>query len=226
LDNLADQINLSKSDNDKKSELVEKYSPFIYNAVFSKVGAGDDDMLQIARLAFCEAIDNYSQSKGSFLTFAEIVMDNRMNDELRKRYKKQEEVFLDETEEEELLHKESVIDYEKAAGIQNRRDEVNEYLLELCRWGYSIDTLENYCPKHRDTREMCKFAAYILFRSTVLKEKVNKNKHLPVKGLATATNLNARFIEKHSKYITMIFIALNGSYHVIQEYIGGVSYGR
>lgn len=88
MDSLAEQINLCKGNSEKKSELIEKYYPFIYNAVFNKMGICDDDLLQIARLAFSEAIDNYSQQKGSFINFAEININNRMNDELRKIYRK------------------------------------------------------------------------------------------------------------------------------------------
>lgn len=133
---------------------------------------------------------------------------------------------MDESDDDEVLHKESIRDYEKQMSELHRKEEINEYFFELIRWGYNIENIEDYCPKHKDTREMCKMAAYVLINNQELKEQNKKNRHLPVKRLAKVTMLKARFIEKHSRYITMIFIALNDSYSVIQEYIGGVSYGR
>lgn len=226
LESLGDQVNLCKGDNEKKSALIEKYTPFIYNTVYQKAGVDDDDLLQVARLAFSEAVDSYSQQKGNFISFAEMVINNRINDELRKRYRKQDEILMEESEDENLLHNEAIRDYENMIKVQNRRDEINEYFMELLKWGFNVEALEDYCPKHKDTREICKFAAFILNENRDLKDQILKNKHLPVKRLADATMLKARFIEKHSRYITMLFVALHGSFYVIREYIGGVTYGR
>lgn len=226
MDNLGELISQSKFDNAKKSELVERYSPFIYNIVFKKLGTQDDDFLQVARLAFCEAIDSYTQVKGSFLKYAELVMNNRMNDELRKKYKNHEDYYFEESTEESYLHTESIRNYNEVRSKQDCREEIQAYFSELLKWGFSIYNLEEYCPKHKDTRETCKFVANVLYNNEELKKLILCNRRLPVKRLAKATMLKHRFLEKHSRYIIMIFIALNGSYYIIREYIGGISDGK
>lgn len=226
MDNLCEQINLSKLDSSEKSKLIEKYTPFIYNVVFKKTGEKDEELIQQARIAFCEAIDNYSQEKGSFIKFAELVIINRMNDELRKRYRSSVNYVYDETEMDHKLQKESIKEYHDSRSNQNCKEEIQDYLKELMEWGFSIHILEQYCPKHEDTRQMCKYVANILYQEEELRKDLLKTKRLPVKRLAKATKLKYRYIEKHSRYIIMIFIAMNNTYYVIQDYIGGVSIGK
>lgn len=219
MDTLGEQVNLCKGDNERKSILIEQYNSFIISKVIEKIGNLDEDMLQVARIAFAEAIDSYTPQKGSFLRFAQMVMNNRMNDELRRRYHMTEEIYLDETEQEEYENVVSILEYKRSSINQHYKEEINRYLKELATWGIRIDKLEKYCPKHRDTIESCKYAAHVLNKNDEIKRLVLKNKRLPVKNLAKATNLKFRFIEKHTKYIVMIFIVLNSSYDIIRDYI-------
>ena len=84
MNNLNEQISISKTDNEEKSKLIEKYAPFIYNTVYKKTGVQDEDFIQQARIAFCEAVDSYSENKGSFIKFAELVVNRRLNDEQKE----------------------------------------------------------------------------------------------------------------------------------------------
>ncbi|MDI9510009.1 MAG: hypothetical protein GX319_08275 [Clostridiales bacterium] len=221
MNNLNEQISISKTDNEEKSKLIEKYAPFIYNTVYKKTGVQDEDFIQQARIAFCEAVDSYSENKGSFIKFAELVINRRLNDELRKRYRSNDYYVYDESAIDDKLERESIEEFHIARGNQNCKDEIQEYFMELMDWGFSINTLEQYCPKHKDTRDMCKRAANSLKEYEELKDTLLKTKRLPVKRLAKKTKLKYRFIEKHRRYIIMIFIAMNGTYNIIQEYIGG-----
>ncbi len=49
---------------------------------------GIDEELSIALMAFNEAIDGYDTSKGSFLSFAKLVINRRLIDYLRKKTKR------------------------------------------------------------------------------------------------------------------------------------------
>jgi RNA polymerase sigma factor len=224
VDSLSAQVYLCKGDNNRKSEMLEQYKPLINRTVINKCGNMDEDILQIARIAFCEAVEKYSEIKGGFVRFAELVMVNRINDELRKRYYKIEEAIWEEEMINDVQVSEAQESFQQSQRKQECRENITEFFRELRYWGFQIDNIEKYCPKHQDTRENCIYAARILQQDEVLKEILLRNRKLPVRKLSVQTKLKVRFLEKHSKYITLLFIALNGDFNVIHEYIGGGSY--
>jgi hypothetical protein len=76
----------AKNNPDSMNELINRYENFILKCASSAARAyvsKSDDEWSIALSAFTEAIKNYSADKGSFLSFAELVIRRRMIDYIR-----------------------------------------------------------------------------------------------------------------------------------------------
>ena len=80
--------NINDIKNTSIDKLIQDYMAFIVKTVSSITGryvsVENDDELSIALIAFKEAIDKYEESRGSFSSFAKLVISSRVKNYLIK----------------------------------------------------------------------------------------------------------------------------------------------
>ena len=84
---IAQAVYEAKNSNEKADELIRQYIPFIRAEAAKFLGApctDSDDAFSIAMIAFHEAIITYNRERGAFLSYAALLIRNRLIDEQRK----------------------------------------------------------------------------------------------------------------------------------------------
>lgn len=79
--NLEERAAVAAKDKKLKNELIGEYRNFILSSAsktLKRAITDSDDEFMTAMIAFNEAIDSYDQSKGKFLSFASIIIRNRL----------------------------------------------------------------------------------------------------------------------------------------------------
>ena len=85
--NLEERAAAAAKDEKLKNELIGEYRNFILSSASKTLNRGitdSDDEFMTAMIAFNEAIDSYDRDKGKFLSFASVIIRNRLIDELRR----------------------------------------------------------------------------------------------------------------------------------------------
>lgn len=224
------QIKLNKAE---RNIFIEEYKPFIAAAVEKSTGRfvsyGQDEELSIGLMAFDEAITNFDQDKGSFLSFAQNVIKRRLIDYYRKEKKHQNITYISEYTTEES-DGEEVFDNIIAAGeAQNkfeqeeinqlRRQELVQLKEELFGWGLKLDDVAKSSPKHGATKSSyLDIIKYIIDRPELVK-RIKTKKYLPVAEIEEGTKLPRKTIERSRNYVVAAMTILTGDYYCIREFI-------
>ena len=157
---LEDRVIEAKNDKEQRNQLISQFKPFIASVIQKKLGRyleyGRDDELSIGLVAFNEAIAAFDKEKGKFLSFARIVITNRLIDYFRK-YSRDRTIPLNYDEEgddplTDLMNKKSIENYSYKVEEDNRKLEVIEYSQALKDWGISFSQLVKASPKHESLR--------------------------------------------------------------------------
>ncbi len=198
-----------------RNEFISEYQNFILSsaskAVKRSVTVSDDEFMT-AMIAFNEAIDSYDRSKGKFLSFASMVIRNRLIDELRRNSRHTAAVFSE-------LENENGAPFDIPSN--DNRDikwEIEALEAELAEFGISFFELADVSPKSRKTKRLCYDAArYIINDDRLLKTVIDKH-ILPVKEVSEGAALNRKTLERHRKYIIAAVIIKTCDYPEISAY--------
>lgn len=200
------------NDAQELNALVEEYDSFILKSA-SKTAkqyvSKNDDEWSIALSAFSEAIKKYSFEKGSFISFAELLIHRRLIDYFRTQGRFDAEVQVDRIED--------------SAIIENSDDsiklEIEAISQVLESYGFSFMDLVESSPKARKTKAACARAVTYLLDKAVLFAEMRNSKQLPVKIIEKNAGLPRKIIDRHRKYIIAATEILNGDYPYISEYL-------
>lgn len=213
--NLEERAALAAKDKKLKNELIGEYRNFILSSAsktLKRVITDSDDGFMTAMIAFNEAIDSYDESKGKFLSFASMVIRNRLIDELRRNSRHTAATFSE-------LENENGAPFDIPSN--DNRDikwEIEALTAELAEFGISFFELANVSPKSRKTKRLCFDAVcYIINDDRLLKTVINKH-ILPVKEVSEGVPLNRKTLERHRKYIIAAVIIKTCDYPEISAY--------
>lgn len=216
-DSLEERVIKSKNNNERINKLISQFKPFIASVIQKKLGRfleyGVDDELSIGLMAFNEAINSYDKNKGKFLSFARLVINNRLIDYYRKNSRRQTiSLSINEESDEEssidLLDKKSVEQYVSDSENEARKLEVIEYSQVLKDWGIRFQELVKVSPKQENLRKEYIKVAKILSEDNNLLGELCRTKRLPIKGLSRMTPIHRKKIERGRIYIISIVIAI------------------
>jgi len=225
-------IQVQAGDEQLRQELLRDYHPFMIKTA-SKVckkyiDVRRDDEFSIALSAFNEALDRYSPEESrSFLSFAEMVIQRRLIDYIRREQRFQNQVpfsaFDVEDDEEHTLNPVEVEESlrlfaEEQQGIA-RRAEIQLYAQQLKEFGISLQELVRVSPKHQDSRQLLFEVAYVLASQTDLVSRLLEKKTLPIKELLKVVNVSRKTLERHRKYIIAIALVLIFDYPYLRDYL-------
>jgi len=199
------------NDAQELNELVEEYDSFILKSASKAVKryvSKNDDEWSIALSAFSEAIKKYSFEKGSFISFAELMIHRRLIDYFRAQRKFVAEDQVDWIEDNAIIENDD-----------NLKLEIEAISQVLESYGFSFMDLAECSPKARKTKAACARAVVYLLDKVVLVAEMRNSKQLPVKIVEKNTGIPRKVIERHRKYIITAIEILSGDYPYITEYL-------
>ncbi len=221
---LEDRVEQAKKDKELLNQLISQFKPFIASVIQKRIGKylryGSDDELSIGLLAFNEAIRSFDKGKGKFLSFARIVIINRLIDYYRKSSKEKTITlnFDPETEDpiNEFIDKKAMENYSYGVEEESRKTEIIEYSAVLKHWDISFENLVKVSPKHNVLRdEYIKIAKLITERQDLLSD-LKRTQRLPVKELEKIIPIHRKKIERGRIYIIAVVIAIINKFSFIE----------
>ncbi len=218
---LEDRIINSANDKAERGEIIIEYTGYILSCaskVLKKHITTDDDAFSIAIIAFDEAMVKFSADKGSFLSFAALVIRNRLTDYFRKESKHISSLPFsslsrDDGEGEELTFE--VIDTKSS--LNDTALEMRFLNHELEKFNISLEDIYKSMPTYATTRTTCMKIALHIAGSGELTRILKSKKTLPVKRLMTELDVNEKILERYRKYIIAAVIILIGDYEYVKE---------
>lgn len=196
--------------------------------IMGKYISKDDDEWSVALLAFSEAVSDYSFSKGSFFSFAELVMRRRLIDYIRKKSKYDCEISIDP----QMFYSEPIEDNQKNTYIKSEvlknitdtpdnslKDEIEAVTVLLSKYGFSFYDLINCSPKTEKTKIACAKVACYIIKNTVLLHEIRTSKTLPLKIIEKNIKVPRKTLERHRKYIIAAVEIITGDYPHLAEYM-------
>lgn len=208
----------------KREEFIEAYKPFIA-AVVSKIcgkykNYGVDDELSIGLMAFNEAIDKYD-GRGSFLSFAKLVIKSRLYDYFRyvKRRGETEALYKEDGRESQGIVDSSFDNCERDSQQEDLKEEILSFNKELSRYGITLSNLAKSGPKHGKKRIAVKEVINYMLSSKECMDYFNAGGNLPLKTLENELNISRKLIEPYRKYIIAVLVINKGNYTYLKEYL-------
>lgn len=215
---------LRNGENELRETLIKAYWNYIISTVSRMTGrrADSTDEFSVALQAFNEAIDSFDKSKNvSFISFAGIVINRRIIDHFRKNKRYHTEFPLSSLDDENGILNE--LPDQRAALSLSDKFEIQEELLSfkkaLSDYGITMDSLVRLAPKHTDSRALCASIAKRLSEDSILSEKLDSDKRLPIAGILSDFSLSRKTIEKNRKYIIALYLILKSDMDIIKGYI-------
>ncbi len=217
---------LAKTDNSAADKLIRSYIPFIKAAVskvIKRICTEQDDEYSIGLMAFHEAILSYNLVRGSFLNYAQLSINSRVIDYLRKEQKHKNLTSLDEEDEEERPLHESLSDkkdaYSESDNLAATKEEIKELALQLSSFGLSFTDIAENSPKQERTLKSCaKVVEYAKNNAELLNELL-KTKRLPLAALCLGTGEDRKTLERHRKYLMAMLIIQTNGYEIIRGHL-------
>lgn len=221
---LTISIQQAAVDSRKRDLFIEAYKPFIAAVVSKICGSykqyGIDEELSVGLLAFNEAIDKFD-GRGSFLSFAKLVIKSRLYDYFRfiKRHNDSESLFNEEGRESQ-----GVINVSVDKDIQNRQhielnEELETFKKELKKYDITMPELLKSSPKHRRKRKAVNKVIDFMCTSKECLTFFNSKGNLPLKIIENNLKISRKLIEPYRKYLIASILIYQGKYNYLKEYI-------
>ena len=213
-ESLKDRVIRIKNDSNKIDSFISEFKPFIASVAQKRAGRflryGADDELSIGMIAFKEAIDSYDEKKGSFLSFAKLVINMRLIDYFRKNNKAKDMSIDEQAGEaaEGLVNKKSMDTYRIDEENEERILEINEYRKELEKWGINFSELVRVSPKKSSLRNHYIKVAQTIVGNKKLLDILLNTKRLPIKEIEKIILINRKKLERGRIYIIAMVIAI------------------
>lgn len=196
--------------------LLEEHMGFIIRVTSMITGkyvsADHDDIFSIALSAFCESVEKFNPERGSFLSFARLVIESRVKTFLKKESREEK------TESVEALYEQGIElpEREKNSCME---DEIEEYRSELEKFGLTLEKLADESPKHRDTKER---GIRIAKRAGEDKETVAltyKKRKLPVRKVAGLAEVTEKIVKRSKTFILGAMLIFANHFTELKRFI-------
>lgn len=219
LDSRSFESAIKKAQDGNRSErdwIIEQYRPFILRTVSricKRPIRWEHDEASIGMIALNEAIDRYDGGMGkSFNNFAYLMIHNRLVDEFRRQGKisKSESVILNDNGD---LFDQTSSEIASSLEIYNREQSATELAMELLAYdealqefGVTLEELEDFSPKHRDTRKQMIQIAKRFSEEPDWIDILKKTKRLPIKKMLEIFKVGHKTLERNRKYIIALVL--------------------
>lgn len=214
-------MNLKRSNSQCENKFIEEHFPFIIKSI-SKVtkryvSIENDEEFSIGVLAFHEAMKKYSEDKGPFLPFANLVISSRIKNYLLKENKYRLDPSLESLKEEGIEFSEEFIN-----PIEDRnylKDEIESLKLYMKEFNFDFEDLVNDAPKHKKTRENAINLSEKVSKEKPLLDFMYEKKRLPIKRISLQFNVTEKIIKGSKKFIITVIIIFDKNYRNLKLWI-------
>lgn len=207
-ENLEKRVYVAKNNSDEMNLLIREYIPYIRKTAGKTVPSEVyDSYSTTAMTAFAEAVIKFRKEKGKFLTYASVVITNRIMDQIRKEYKSNE------------IPSEEIDSIDSTGNERDNSLEVDMFRKELAEFGIVFEDLLKNSPKHKTTKIKADRAAEILARSDSLINDLFRTKKIPIKRLSEISGITSKLIEQKRKYIIARTLLKQKKYLYLREYV-------
>ena len=219
-ESLFKEIKSASTDVEKADELIRRYLPFIRSEASKacyRVCTDQDDELSIAMMAFYEALLGFDEERGSFFSYASMLIKNRIIDHYRSESRYQGHISIYEPGSEdgrelidELADKRDPID--DSIGLEATRQEIEELGKILSGFDVSFSDVADNCPRQERTLRACSAAISYGSQDEELLAELLRTRRLPIRKLSEGSGVERKTLERHRRYlIAMLLIYTNGS---------------
>ena len=219
----------AKEDKKALEDLIVSNKRYIINIsskITKKYITTDSDEWSIALSAFCEAVNAYTESKGNFYNFCELVIKRRLYDYKKRELKHYTEFSIDpndfdcepsENEENHIGHK--IIASLSTNNDDSAKLEILAITDILSKYNFSFYDLASVSPKAEKTKKSCALAVSCMLNENGLLRDLRLYKLLPIKKISRISNVPQKILERHRKYIIAAVEILDGDFPIISEYL-------
>lgn len=182
----------AKNNLDELDILIKKNEKFILSSASRAIGryvTKSDDQWSVALLAYNEAVNTYSIDKGSFYSFANLVIKRRLIDYIKSEAKHFNETSINpsafdsdpDQEDEQLSINREVLYHLITDKDDSAKLEIEAIASELKIYGFTFYDLISASPKAIKTKTACAKAICFLIKDTSLLKQMRSTKTLPIK---------------------------------------------
>lgn len=214
---------------EERNSLIKEYIPFIQKTASQQLNKyieiENNDTYSISLIAFNEAIDKYNPARGSFLSFASMVIKSRIIDELRKENRSSNVILTsfsgNEGSEEQL----ETVAVESFEGRLEAEEDLKLLVKRMAGFNVTLEDLVNESPKHIDTRLMAIKIARHIFESEELRERLLRTQNLPSSELIAQLKVSNKILQRSRKFIIAIVLILDSNLDTMKYYISEIERG-
>ncbi len=211
-----DQMAVESVKDEKKLSLFIKQNEFFILRTASKISkqyiSKNDDEWSIALFAFSGAVKKYDYGRGSFFSFAELVIQKNLIDYYRTKGRRSREIPVDSIEDAAL------VEYSD----NNLKLEIEAISQVLNEYGFGFMDLTECSPKAEKTRKDCARALSYLVGSPMMISEMRASKMFPLKMTELNTGVPRKILERHRKYLIAAAEILSGDYPYLSDYLSFV----
>ncbi|CUP11200.1 sigma-70 family RNA polymerase sigma factor [Clostridium sp. NSJ-49] len=213
--------NINDIKNTSIDKLIQDYMAFIVKTVSSITGryvsVENDDELSIALIAFKEAIDKYEESRGSFSSFAKLVISSRVKNYLIKENRN------NKVESIEALKDKGIDISEVAETVVEESDELSNEIgklkNEIEAFGFTFEDLVDEAPKHEDTRRNAIELSEKVSKEKPLTSFMYEKRRLPIKQISVKFSVTEKVIKRSKKFIISVVIIIDKNFRNLRLWI-------
>lgn len=151
----------------------------------------------------------YDYERGSFISFAKLIIRNNLIDYYRVQGRHSKEIQVEQIEDE------AIVEYND----NNLKLEIEAITQVLNSYKFSFMDLTDCSPKASKTKTACAKAVSYLLKNPLLMNEMRASKQLSVKIIEKNMGIPRKVIERHRKYIITAAEILYGDYPYLAEYL-------
>lgn len=229
-DSLSNRLDkIKQGDRVEREKLIGEYIPFIIKTVSEKtnryIESENSEEYSIGLEAFNEAIDKYEKDKGAFISFAQLVIQSRITDYLRRMKKHEGTVPISQLCEEENQMLDSNFQTEDFTKSYDLKYEIVEFEDKLRNFHINFSDLVQEAPKHYDTRMNALRIARYIAEHPELKEELLRKKTLPGSRLIQELNVTLKILKRSRKFIIAAVLIFDSEFELLKQYISCIEGG-
>lgn len=231
---IVQRVYAAKVDMIAADELISDYLPFIKAEAAKVMKRGlnteQDDEYSIAMIAFHEAINGYSKTRGSFLNYASMIIRNRLIDYWRKNDRHSKVISLNSpiTDDSDTLEDRVIGEEFQEENIVSReltKEEILELSEQMKSFGLSLTDVAETSPKEEATLAKCKKVIAAAKANEEVMASLFRTKRLPIKKIMEEVKVPRKTIERHRKYIVALLLIYSNGYEIIRGHLKEVMKG-
>ena len=228
--NMGDGALLAAQSEQSRNEFIKENEAYIISCAshFSKhYITKSDDEWSIALIAFSNAIDTYNSSKGTFQSYARLLIEHRLTDYFRSQARYSNEIntepyVFEGSVDEDSDHAAYQVNVAVSASTTDEnpiRDEILALTETLSHYDISFMELTTCSPKAEKTKKACQQIVAYIMDNPALISSMKSSQQLPIKIIIENVKVPRKIVERHRKYIITAVEILCGDFPELAEYL-------